>query len=170
MKYTAIAVAIIAILACGVSYGQDQQPEQVKALGSLIGCWESPYVAEEEMPDIGGKPGDTGTMRMAYSWILGKHRVKWETTIHLNGKSKVFGHAIIGLDKEGQLRSWWFGPNFVSFASWETEGDTWIVKTDDGDLWVFDRPASGTYKMTMKQSKGEKVDGPVIVSKRLASK
>jgi hypothetical protein len=138
----------------------------MKSLGWLIGEWKAVDTADGDIPGVAAK-GEKLSVGMSFSWILDKAKIKWE--LEIKGPSGAYkGIAIMGQDKEGKLKHWWF--DNVAFqtpdvAEWSNDGGTWTFRSEGTDsAWVIEKVSNDSMTITQTRREGEDVAKPKPVT------
>jgi hypothetical protein len=137
MKYVT-ATVIAAVVACGVSYGQEMPSnyEHLKCYDQLIGTWVYEGPALESVPDIVEK-GDAVILRQTFKWILEKNVVEATFYGEVKGGFKGSGKGLIGWDTaeqriiSGGMNS--FGGHGLSTITYDADAKTWTTKSEGTD-------------------------------------
>ena len=157
-----LSVAAV-VLTASMVVGQAQPSDQIKALGWMIGDWKGADTAEEDIAGIVAK-GEKLAVSMSFNWVLDKAKIKWDLEIKGASGGTYKGIAIMGQDKEGKLKHWWF--DNVAFqtpdvAEWSNDGDTWTFRSESsGSAWVLAKVSNDSMTIAETRREGQDVAKP----------
>lgn len=184
MRSLTTALAILAILVCGISYGQERTSnyEHLKCYDQLIGTWTYDGPALETLPEILNK-GDHVVVRVTYKWILDKGAVEVDYFSESKSGGKVTARGLIGWNRaNGQIievgmNSW--GGHSMATDTYDPATKTWrsVRKgvnskgNATSSILVLTLQDKDTYVSQALGRKGgvTEGDGPKVVYKRVAS-
>jgi hypothetical protein len=153
MKKQVVAILTVAVLVCGITYGQDETSnyEHLKCYGQLIGTWEYKGPALETAEGIVEK-GTEVLVRVTRRWILDKNAIGTAFYAKVEGGIEIEGRGLIGWDRAekriigGGLGT--LGGYSLGTTAYDPSTKTWTTKREG--TGIKGEKTSSTVVLTVK--------------------